>query len=238
MTPNFESTGLAGLEKLALVTTVKPREPVGVRFAFGEHGCIWLGFTTLMFALCAGAISGFVTSGEPIFSVAAGLTGLIGLVCVYVSKIRFGAPTSPERAMRNFYEFISRGNYKAAWDMLVPLEHNKESGEFESFDAFRAYWKRTRKELKLRSGKLFFQEVQVTPGPSGVAICSLKIQAAADMIIAPALIATATVSLGADREYQIQKLVVPFGAEWRIWSGEFVGADEHDLSWLPTEGIH
>jgi hypothetical protein len=221
-----------GAEKLKIVQGSKPHEPVGTRYAFGEHGCIWTGFATLMFVGAAGATAGGIGENSSTFFGVAAFLIVVGLSCLFVSRIRFGSPSTPDRAVRNYFELIARGNYKAAWAMLVPSEHAGGIGTFEGYEAFRNYWRQTRKAANLRSGKLFFSDVAVHEPIAGVSVCELNLEAAATSIVVPGLFVTGTATLGDGRQYAMRKIAVKFGDEWRMWAPEFMSEDEAEIEWL------
>jgi hypothetical protein len=222
---------VSGRDKLKLLNNSEPPPPIGTRYAFGEHGCIWFGFSLVMFAIAGMMLATFHGSaGDTLLF--AGAPATVGLLCLAVARIRYRSPRTPARATKNFYEFIARKNYEAAWDMLVPTERGNMSGPFREFAGFREYWQHMRKHLELRSGKLSFGSIRLWEHPSGLAVCQLTLHAAPNQFIATGLAGFGSIALGEDRTFRIQKLLVPSGGEWYMWSGEFQSDDEADLSWL------
>lgn len=231
-----EFVPLFGYEKLVRVRASQPT-PVGFRLAFGQHGCIWTVFATMMFSLSMLALIGSASTGSGVFVFAAVFTGLAGLACLYAGKVFYLAPASPERAVRNFFDFISRGNFKGAWEMLVPTEREEGQGLFRGFEDFRKYWREARRAMGLRSGKMFYEEAALeTLGPD-VVMCRMLVQAAAQQLFLPVPGGFASTPLGHDRQYYVQKLVVRVGRDWLIWSPEHFGDDEADLSWLAANSV-
>lgn len=220
-------------EKLLRVRGSRP-EPVGWRLAFGQHGCIWSAFAILMFSLTSLALVGAASTGKGFFLGAAAVPALAGLACLYAGKLLYPAPETPERAVRNFLEFISRGNFKGAWDMLAPTEREPGAGVFPNFEAFRQYWRDVRRALGLRSGKLFYDEIAVETLAPDVAICRVLLDVAPQQLFLPAADGFRSVALGDQRSYFVQKMVVRCGDEWLIWSPALFGDDEADHSWLHT----
>jgi hypothetical protein len=211
-----------------------PPQPVGWRLAFGQHGCIWSGFAILMFSLSSLALVGAASTGAGFFLGAAAVPALAGLACVYAGKVFYPPPGTPERAVRNVLEFISRGNFRGAWEMLAPTEREAGAGLFSDFEAFRQYWREVRRALGLRSGKLFYEEIAVETLAPDVAICRVLLEIAPQQLFLPTASGFASTPLGDQRSYFVQKMVVRCGNEWLIWSPALFGDDEADHSWLST----
>lgn len=208
--------------------------PVGRRLAFGEHGCIWTGISAFMAAPGFVAIGAGLLDSEVRFFVGVGCFLLVfSLICLLPSGIVRLAPISPDRAVRNFFEFIARNNLQAAWDMVSPLE--KEVGGFpcHSYEEFRDYWRQARKDLKLRAGKLFFESVEYFQLDTDLVRAQFQLNAEGNAIILPAPIVAGVIQLGGN-SYALSKIVVRHGDEWFMWCGEFIGAEESDVSWFDS----
>lgn len=209
-------------------------EPVGRRLAFGEHGCIWTGIAAFMAIPGFVAIVAGVLDPEVQFFIGVGCFLLVfALICLLPSGIVRLAPISPDRALRNFFEFIARGNFWAAWAMVSPLE--KEIGGFpcRDYEEFRDYWRKARKDLKLRAGKLFFESVDYYQMDTDVVRAEFQLNAEGNVIILPAPYIAGVIQFGGNR-YVVSKVMVRHGDEWFMWCGEFMGAEESEVSWFDS----
>lgn len=221
---------LIGSEKYACVHAGQAPE-IGITLAFGAHGIIFSTFASLMFLLSALALYGVLASGDNFFLAPALITAGVGAACVYAGKIFVLPPTDPLRAVRGFFAHISRGGYRRAWQMLVPLEREAGTSAFADFQAFRDYWRAVRKSMGLKGGLVQLNNLSVETLGQDLVVVRGSMEVMASSVPIPTLTGFALVSLGQDRMHYLQKVLVRQGRQWLLWSPVLAGPDEADLSW-------
>lgn len=206
---------LPGLLGIAMLTGSRP-EPGGAMIAFAFAALPWL---------------------IPVF--------------VYVLSV----PSSPARALKGYLKALGRGSYSRASVLVVdgdkdsfarvqpyidrlgmptPVPHR-----FDTATSFESYWKGLLRWRPPCYCLVKVSGVKVTPLRDDLALveCQVRFMMNSSLwslmflvigifaIIIDAVTRT-TVTL------PLRKVMVRTGNEWRVFNGELMGADEHDLRWL------
>jgi hypothetical protein len=216
-------------EKLEYLIGLRPAEPVGWQLAFGVHGFIWCGvaISMLLFGLYPSIWELRIGTGSfPAVSTAALATAVVAFI---VSGVLLPPPRTPERAVRNFYKLVLRGNLSGAWKMLILPAQKSIAGPFSSLENFAAYWNDKRRVLGLRDRGLKLNAFRIHPSRSGIVLCEMDLVVEAKQVYIPLV---GSMDFGESYTYTVRKLLVPQGREWFLWSGEFVADDEDYVDWL------
>lgn len=159
-------------------------------------------------------------------------------------------PTSPKRTLNEFYRSLGRGQTKRAQKLVLPPDldefpryqpHLPDLGEpttlayhFDDPTGFRAYWNglvraQTWPYCHVKISKL--EEREIAPG---IVVVDFELHLIMNTrLIFVVLVIAVIIDLLTRRTVRVpmRKVLVKVGNEWRLFNGEWMGYDEHDLNW-------
>lgn len=223
--------------------------PVGTRLTLNDVDYVFFLIGAIPLSIAAyAAFNGIVTGQSGLFAVAA-FVSFFGLLFVGLGVLNalYWAPTTPERALKQFYRCIRLSMARTAARYVVPLDFDDSerpnpvalgAGQFVPVEngladaaAMKRYWREVLKALKLQPTSFLFQGVLVLPVNDDVVVAKVSLRSTT-ISAWSAVTAIGGVYVTNNRDMELTRLVVRDGTEWRLWSGEWLSLAELDLNWL------
>jgi hypothetical protein len=205
-----------------------------------------------MFALLSGA------GGDPdARMVGVAMMGVLGLVFLVPGLVRIltSTATTPKRALTLFYKSIGGGHMNAARKLVVPNDfddfpreypEHKALGlggmppyEFGARAGFADYWTGLVRYPSSPYCLVRVQDIRVEEVDPDIAVVEFRLKLAINtslwiLLILVALLIALIVDLATRKRIDapMRKILIRVGDEWHLFSGEWQGPDEHDVSWL------
>jgi hypothetical protein len=231
---------------------LQPAAPVGADIRQTVKAAVLAFFAALLPAF----LSAFLfVEGDAVIVGVVGLMALLGVLSIPVVICLHSRPLTPVRALKSYLQALGRGSYKRANALVLEADRDAmdrfqpvidKLGQptpaphrFDDPASFTAYWKGLLCWRPPCYCQVRISQVQVTQLREDMALVECRVRFVMNtslwllsfllvgvVAIILDIITRSTVTL------PLRKVMVKTGNEWRVFNGELMGADEHDLRWL------
>lgn len=180
------------------------------------------------------------------------------LATVFVMVFVRTKPSSPKKALFEYFLAVCRRRHKRARSLILTHDMDgterqtphidglgKPTGTSYRFDIdgeFKGYWRELVLDQPMAAAGVRISNVQVNNITPDLAIATFRIRMVRNtqlwvfLIFVLGIFALIImVATNKRTDATITKLLVRVGNEWKLFSGEWQGQDEFDLSWIPDD---